>query len=456
MRGTTKLTRFFVTFVIGLLSCLSACAHGPAALNRMDSDQIQRVSDWRVCDAQGVFFGQGRQSAVVDAEVERRSLDCSSLIAASVSDCSNLTISATRSSINPEGFVFTVVNVGEVEKYFRIYYQGVQSSRLNLPPGQTREFGVASDAATRAIGARIFGGDGSEARLNECLNPTPSPFQAVPRRAAAVGSGVPIESSDTTDTSISMAVGNVNLRVGAGTGHRVIRTLRPGDRVRVIRIDGDWCECVTSGSERGFVSCRYLSEPVGGWDALRTEGMAHRQVGWDAQIVFDAQDESAFVIQNASSAASFARTMRRQGASPSALNFSAALGSDSYAISFREFGGVDLVETRQPQNESNAIFLVNGSPDLIRADAYELSAMDRRIPAIRAIIARQPDADVWPYGEFQRHQLESDGRQKFYFVAPMMACRACQPIIMIQYVVEFDSGGRNLGASMIGTSPAMR
>ena len=65
------------------------------------------------------------------------------------------------------------------------------------------------------------------------------------------------------------ATRNVNMRAGPGTDHSIIGLLRAGDQVTVLAVGGNWCECLTSGGQRVFISCSYLSAPSGGWESLR-------------------------------------------------------------------------------------------------------------------------------------------------------------------------------------------
>lgn len=64
------------------------------------------------------------------------------------------------------------------------------------------------------------------------------------------------------------ALRNVNMRAGPGTNHRIVGLLRTGEQITVLAVSGSWCECMTSGGQRVYVSCNYLSVPLGGWAAI--------------------------------------------------------------------------------------------------------------------------------------------------------------------------------------------
>jgi hypothetical protein len=253
---------------------------------------------------------------------------------------------------------------------------------------------------------------------------------------------------------------NVNMRAGPGTHHRVVALLRGGEQVTVLGVVDGWCECVSSNGAKVFVSCAYLSEPAVGWASLGRRGPlnppATAPVGssrWDARIVFTPRGEPIFGNSASCLGACFEETIRRHGASPQVVAFTRALGGDAYATHYREFGQVDMVTVSQPQYEAGSIYLVNGTPDMIEGDRYELTPRDRQAPAIRSILSRRPNAEVWPYGGLLRHERTSGGGQRFFFEAPLMECRACEPLAMVHYVIEFDAGGRHVNTAFVRTGP---
>lgn len=360
------------------------------------------------------------------------------------------------------GVIYTIANRSNEPRQFRIYRLGIQSSVFSIEAGETKSVGVAVDQAVAGIGALTSSlrGDTGVA-LNDC---TPlsdaAPRGVTDETAEQASNGSPDSAPDAQAQSSASA--NVNMRAGPGTTHRVLGLLRRGEQVRVVRAEAGWCEVASSRLSSAFVSCRYLSEPAIGWEtfgggariAAQPPGAAPSR--WDARVVFAPAGDTQFGSPADCPRECFARRMRSQRASSQALAFSDALGGDAYATEFREMGRVDLVTVSQPQFEAASIYLVNGQPDLIEADRYDLSAADRRTPALRTILAQNRGAEAWPYGEFQRVERITGGGQRFHFAAPVMACRACEPIATIEYVIDFDAAGRYLGRSLLRTSAARR
>lgn len=65
------------------------------------------------------------------------------------------------------------------------------------------------------------------------------------------------------------ALRNVNMRAGPGTSHPIVGLLRSGEPITVLSAAGSWCECMTSGGQRVYVSCNFLAVPSGGWPTSR-------------------------------------------------------------------------------------------------------------------------------------------------------------------------------------------
>ena len=66
----------------------------------------------------------------------------------------------------------------------------------------------------------------------------------------------------------SRAARNVNMRVGPGTNYAIVRTVRAGEEITVLRVADGWCEYMTNSGVRAYVSCSFLSPPPGGWASL--------------------------------------------------------------------------------------------------------------------------------------------------------------------------------------------
>ena len=275
-RGLGAATGLFLLLLTGL----SACAGGPS-VGTMDAAAIQAVADKRLCSVQANLLGEGRRVPTVDTEVGRRGLDCSAWIGAAVSDCSTLAITNAQRNDEREGIIFTVVNNGPVAKNYRIYHVGIQSSRQEIQPGETQQVGMAFNPGAMLLGQATSGAGKAESMLNECLNTYYSIPAQPPRRATAAttaAAGVPIGAGEQTGRQ-TRATANVNMRAGPGTNHAALGTLRPGDEVTVVSVQGTWCECMGAGKPRFFASCRYLSAPAGGWPSLAQSAGANGNGG---------------------------------------------------------------------------------------------------------------------------------------------------------------------------------
>jgi len=80
-----------------------------------------------------------------------------------------------------------------------------------------------------------------------------------------------------------VAKGNVNLRVGPGTGYARIATVPAGARVEILRCSG-WCEVIHAG-RRGWVSGAYVARAAwsvarGGYAVLPDPSLCHGQQAW--------------------------------------------------------------------------------------------------------------------------------------------------------------------------------
>ncbi|MBQ6601039.1 MAG: SH3 domain-containing protein [Clostridia bacterium] len=60
------------------------------------------------------------------------------------------------------------------------------------------------------------------------------------------------------DGTVKLKSGSLNVRSGAGTSHKVIDSLRNGERVVVVKSNDTWCAIVYRGSKTGYVAKAYL------------------------------------------------------------------------------------------------------------------------------------------------------------------------------------------------------
>jgi Bacterial SH3 domain len=249
------------------LVAAAGCAVRPDAVRRMDATRIQTISDYRLCDAAAVNLDErGQRYPVIENEIARRGVLCDEHITAVVSDCSMLRVVSVDTESSPEGAIFTIRNMDDQSRSFRIYRQGVQSSMFTVEAGATQQFGVAVDPNIAAIGETIATAEGGgDVQLNECRAVRDS-YRFNYRPEARNSPGAANGAARSTDRGVrSRAMRNANMRAGPGTGHPIVGLLRAGEQVTVVGVADGWCECTRSGRPRAYVSCRLLSPPPGGW-----------------------------------------------------------------------------------------------------------------------------------------------------------------------------------------------
>jgi hypothetical protein len=263
------------TFLALAFLTAAGCAVAPDAVRRMDATRIQSISDYRLCDAAAVNLDlRGQRYPVIESEIIRRGISCAEHIAAVVSDCSGLQVLNSGVDGTGQGVIFTVRNDRDEARSFRIRHDERQSRMFTIGPATTERFGITADPNVERLDepVEITEGDGGiellecrEVRDSYRFNYRPQ-AQSSPRAAAAVDAALPM--SPTAQGVRSRATRSVNMRAGPGTNHAVVRTLPAGEEVTVLGVVGTWCEVVTSGRGRAYVSCTFLSPPLGGWAPL--------------------------------------------------------------------------------------------------------------------------------------------------------------------------------------------
>lgn len=245
------------------------CAHGPAAVSRMDATKIQEVSDYRLCDAAAVKLDlNGRRYPVIENEIARRGISCAGHIAAVVNDCSRLQVLNSGIDKTGQGVIFTVRNDNAEARNFRIRHEGRQSRLFTIGPAMTERFGITADPNVPWLGEPIetVEGDG-DIELLECRTVLGAYRMQYRPQAGSVPSAVSATASQTSsigEGTRRRATRNVNMRAGPGTNHAIVRTLRAGEEVVVLKVVGAWCECMAEDGTRAYVSCSFLSSPPGG------------------------------------------------------------------------------------------------------------------------------------------------------------------------------------------------
>jgi hypothetical protein len=248
-----------------LLAILAAggCAHGPAAVSRMDATKIQEVSDYRLCDAAAVKLDlNGRRYPVIEGEIARRGISCAGHIAAVVNDCSRLQVLNSGIDRTGQGIIFTVRNDSAEARNFRIRREERQSRLFTIGPETTERFGITADPNVPWLGepTEVTEGDGG-IEFVECRTVLGAYHMQYRPQAGSAPSAVSETAPrrSVVEGARAQATRNVNMRAGPGTNHAIVRTLRAGEEIAVLRVVGAWCECKANGGIRGYVSCPFLS-----------------------------------------------------------------------------------------------------------------------------------------------------------------------------------------------------
>ena len=153
----------------------------------------------------------------------------------------------------------------------------------------------------------------------------------------------------------------------------------------------------------------------------------------------------------------FVQRMQAAGASPQAVAFMHAVHNDGFMRDFKNTGRVDIAFVYYPfaANENQHCLLVNGAPDLIDVDDYNLLPKDElnKNAEYSALRQKFPNIAVFPGNRsgtkfISAKNLSAGGRR---FVVPYVlvdGCHACARVGALQLAFNFDRGGKFLGAKV--------
>ncbi len=158
----------------------------------------------------------------------------------------------------------------------------------------------------------------------------------------------------------------------------------------------------------------------------------------------------------------FVRQMQAAGASPQAVAFMHAVHNDGFMRDFRNTGSVDIAFVYYPfaANENQHCVLVNGTPNLIDVDDYNLLPRNdlARNPAYVTLRNRFPNIAVFPGDrsgtQFITAEKSATGEQRF--VVPYVlvnGCHACARVGSLKLTFNFDKTGTFLGAKVASVKP---
>lgn len=156
----------------------------------------------------------------------------------------------------------------------------------------------------------------------------------------------------------------------------------------------------------------------------------------------------------------FLSIMQNGGASPEALTFSRLTGSTGYLSSFLDLGPIGIAFVNFPfrANETQGVFIVNGSPAMIDVDQQTWLAHDelKKNLTYTMIAERTPQVSVWPgnrnTGNAVGKRLPHGGVRITFPYILRNGCRACDVLGTATFAFDFERSGRFLGTKLLGVS----
>ncbi len=154
----------------------------------------------------------------------------------------------------------------------------------------------------------------------------------------------------------------------------------------------------------------------------------------------------------------FVKQMAEFGASQQAITFAKMTGNEGFMRDFKNTGKVDVAYSVFPfrANENQVCFLVNGYPNMINVDDYNLlSKVDYKSNKVYLELLEQyPNTSIWPGDrsgtEFPVVYKLKDGGQFFIFNYQLHnGCHACKVIGYANLGFSFNKEGKFLGVKII-------
>ncbi len=144
--------------------------------------------------------------------------------------------------------------------------------------------------------------------------------------------------------------------------------------------------------------------------------------------------------------------MEKAGASKEAVAFTQLLGGEGYMDSFRQFGSLGLATSFLPfrANDNGAIYILNGSPPLIRIDEIGTQIDIRNDPLYPSLVRRYPNIALGPDTIFVKARPTKTGQQLIFGMPLLNGCPACETVGNAAIALEFDTSGRLLGTKLLG------
>jgi len=159
----------------------------------------------------------------------------------------------------------------------------------------------------------------------------------------------------------------------------------------------------------------------------------------------------------------FVEQMKESGASNNAVEFAKLTGDQGFLRDFKKFGKVDVAYSNFPfrANENQVCFLVNGSPNMIDVDDYNLMPTKeiKKNKQYKMIQKKYPGVSIWPgdrYGtDYPYYSHLPSGGQRFVFIYKLQnGCHACAIIGYAKFAFDFNKKGKFIGIKVINVKPA--
>lgn len=158
--------------VLGVVSC----AGSPMVLSRMTEGEIRNVDEPHLCRAYAIYKSLNEEHPNINAEVNRRGLNCTEELEGRVSDCSMLRLVSTAPHPRYSNVtIFTVQNLSPKRKSFRVSGGNISSETLRLEPLMTRSFAVVVSQGIGVVAAVVGALQGTTQRapeLYDCVTAT--------------------------------------------------------------------------------------------------------------------------------------------------------------------------------------------------------------------------------------------------------------------------------------------
>ena len=158
----------------------------------------------------------------------------------------------------------------------------------------------------------------------------------------------------------------------------------------------------------------------------------------------------------------FVQQMKAAGASPQAVAFMHAIHDNGFMRDFKDTGRVDIAFAFFPfaANENQHCLLVNGTPNVIDVDDYNLLPKNdlTKNPAYAALLRSFPNLAVFPgdrsgTGFITAKDLAGGGQQFIVPYALVDGCHACARVGLLKLAFDFDRTGKFLGTRVAVVAP---